>query len=221
MKELKKHEEFEIGVLDQMRRVKVLDHLVFGGGTMLRLCYDLPRYSVDLDFYLKKEREDFLPWVPKLTEALRDFGAEITDQQEKHFSFLWEIRKPGYPRRLKIEIRKNEDELERTNIALAHSTGSTLQVRLLALTLEQMWINKIRALIDRQAIRDAYDLEFLSLRKAGDFKTLSPETLESLASTLNSFKPSDYKVVLGNLLEREERERVLSSRFAYLKSCLS
>ena len=51
----KQHEIFEIEVLDRMKSARMLDPLVFGGETMLRLCHDLNRYSVDLDFWFLKK----------------------------------------------------------------------------------------------------------------------------------------------------------------------
>jgi hypothetical protein len=42
----RQHEIFEIEVLDKMNSIRALDPLVFGGGTMLRLCHELNRYSV-------------------------------------------------------------------------------------------------------------------------------------------------------------------------------
>lgn len=45
------HEVFEIEVLDKLRRRRLLEPLVFEDGTMLRLCHELGRYSVDLDFW--------------------------------------------------------------------------------------------------------------------------------------------------------------------------
>ncbi|MCK7512410.1 MAG: nucleotidyl transferase AbiEii/AbiGii toxin family protein [Desulfobacterales bacterium] len=54
---LGRHEAFEIEVLDKLNSAKLLDPLVFGGGTMLRLCHELNRYSVDLDFwFITKDR---------------------------------------------------------------------------------------------------------------------------------------------------------------------
>ncbi len=50
----RQHEVFEIEILDKMNSAKVLEPLVFGGGTMLRLCHELNRYSVDLDFWFIK-----------------------------------------------------------------------------------------------------------------------------------------------------------------------
>ncbi len=51
----KQHEIFEIEVLDKMNSAKLLEPLVFGGGTMLRLCHELNRYSADLDFWFIKK----------------------------------------------------------------------------------------------------------------------------------------------------------------------
>jgi hypothetical protein len=45
------HEQFELEILSRMQSGRLLDALVFTGGTMLRLCHGLDRYSVDLDFW--------------------------------------------------------------------------------------------------------------------------------------------------------------------------
>ena len=47
-----RQEQFEIEVLDRLNSGKFLNKLIFVGGTMLRLCFDLNRFSVDLDFWL-------------------------------------------------------------------------------------------------------------------------------------------------------------------------
>ena len=55
MEALELHERFEIEALEVLNSAKLLEPLLFGGGTMLRLCHGLNRYSVDLDFYFKKK----------------------------------------------------------------------------------------------------------------------------------------------------------------------
>lgn len=50
MDTFQQHEVFEMEVLDRLKRANALAPLVFGGGSMLRLCHELNRYSVDLDF---------------------------------------------------------------------------------------------------------------------------------------------------------------------------
>lgn len=50
MQDLIMQERFEMEVLDKLNSSKILPKLVFTGGTMLRLCHGLNRYSADLDF---------------------------------------------------------------------------------------------------------------------------------------------------------------------------
>ena len=57
MERLAKHEAFEMEVLQWLRSRGLLSPLVFGGGTMLRLCHEMPRYSIDMDFWFYKEVE--------------------------------------------------------------------------------------------------------------------------------------------------------------------
>jgi len=221
MKILEQHEQMEMLVLDEMRKLKILDHIIFGGGTMLRLCFELNRYSVDLDFYLKKDKKTFHPWAKKLSQMFTDLGAQITDEQEKHFSYLWEVKLASYPRKLKIEVRKQARESKETQLNIAHSTFSPLQVRLRTLTLQQMWKNKIQALLDRNEIRDAYDLDFLTRRQAGKFESLKKADLEKILKKLEGYKMQDYKVKLGSVLNEAERKFIISHEFAFLKAKVS
>ena len=69
---------------------------------MLRLCHDLPRYSVDLDFWFSKEiQED--TFFSRLEQNL-DEDYEITDARMKHSTLLLELRSASYPRRLKKDF---------------------------------------------------------------------------------------------------------------------
>ena len=65
MQDLIKQEIFELEVLEKLKNNRILEPLVFVGGTMLRLCHDLNRYSVDLDFWLIK-KVDIKNILPKL-----------------------------------------------------------------------------------------------------------------------------------------------------------
>ena len=69
MNEFEKHELYEIETLELLNSARLLEPLVFGGGTMLRLCYDLKRYSVDLDFWIIKSI-DVSKYFKKLKEVL-------------------------------------------------------------------------------------------------------------------------------------------------------
>ncbi len=214
---LEQHEIFEMEVLERLRSARLLESLVFGGGTMLRLCHELPRYSVVLDFWKLKALDDSILFE-KLQNVLRN-SYEITDAQIKHYTILLEIRSPRFPRRLKIEIRRElrNWEYEET---IAFSRYETKQVLVKAHTLSQTMQNKIEALINRGAIRDAFDIEFL-LRKGTPLPSLTDAQIERLQKQLGRFKPNDFKVTLGSVLEAEWREYYIRNGFSFLQNKLN
>ena len=207
------HESFEMEVLEQLKNKRLLEHLVFGGGSMLRLCHELPRYSVDLDFWRIKEIEP-----DKLFAMINQFlenKYEITDAQIKHFSILFEIRSTHFPKRLKIEIRK---EIEHWDLQekIAYSKFNTKQVILKAHTLEQTMRNKINALMERSEIRDGFDIEFL-IRQGIGLPNLSADEISNLTDRINTFKANDFKVTLGSVLDADLRKYYIENRFQILE----
>ncbi len=212
-----KHEMFEIEVLEKLKNNGLLDPLVFGGGTMLRLCYELQRYSVDLDFWFIKKTpaESYFKRFSRMLEK----EYEVTDAWLKHYTILFEIRSGTSPKRLKIEIRKELKECDFIE-RIAYSKYSNKQVSLRTHTLQQTMKNKIEALLDRTEIRDCFDIEFL-LRKGVTLPTLQAEQLAGLKAKLDGFKGKDFKVKLGSILESDIRKYYIENRFNYLKEKLA
>jgi len=214
---LEQHELFEIELLDKLKTGHLLNPLVFGGGTMLRLCHGLNRYSADLDFWIIK-KVSVQNYFEKLRGQLQN-SYELTDAQIKHYSILIEIRSANYPKRLKIEIRKKDQDFDFQD-RIAYSNHGSKQVLLRAHTLEQTMKNKIGALMDRNEIRDAFDIEFL-LRKGVSLPDLTKIKTEQMIQKLDSYKAHDYKVKLGSILEADLREFYVQNRFAFLKEALN
>ncbi len=218
MNPLKEHERWEMETLDLLRRARFLEKIIFGGGTMLRLCHQLPRYSVDLDFYLRDPDKPFAHDFYSLCKIFEKEGLEITDKRAKHFTYLIELRRLKSQRRLKLEIRKDNKQAGLVELAIAFSPDvPNLQVRLHACTLRQMWINKVESLLDRKLIRDAYDIEFLLRRGAGSLNELNIDQIQRILKIVKGFKKSDFLSVLSPLLTAEEKRRVMSSGFALLE----
>jgi predicted nucleotidyltransferase component of viral defense system len=212
-----KHEIFEIKVLEKLKNNRFLDPLAFGGGTMLRLCHELPRYSAELDFWIVKYIKH-RPFFDNLSQFLAQFF-ELTDAQIKHHTLLFEFRSADHPRRLKIEIRKMMKESDFQD-KIAYSRYSNKQVILKTMTLGQMMKNKIEAIIERKEIRDGFDIEFL-LRRGIRLPELSGERLFQLKSVVEGFTEKEFKVTLGSVLETNIREYYINNRFSYLLEVLS
>ncbi len=213
---LRQHEEFEIEVLDKMNSAKLLEPIVFGGGSMLRLCHELNRYSVDLDFwFVKKISPD--EFYDKIGSSLvKDY--EITDSQIKHYTILFEFRSAFYPKHLKIEIRRERKDCDYQE-RIAFSRFSTRQVLLKAHTLDQTMKNKIEAFLNRGEIRDCFDIEFL-LRRGVELPVIADNQSIEFREKLAGFKDRDFKVKLGSILENDIRNYYIVNRFRYLEEKL-
>ena len=217
MEILRQHEIFEIEVLDLMKSARALEPLVFGGGSMLRLCHELNRYSVDLGFWFTKKisQTDYYDKIRKVLEK----NYEITDSQMKHFTLLLELRSGLYPKRLKIEIRREMKDCDYQE-KIAFSRFSTKQVVLKAHTLDQTMINKVRAFLNRREIRDCFDIEFL-LRRGVKLPALASAQCREFQKRLGQFKDRDFKVKLGSILENDLRSYYVTNRFSYLEEKLA
>ena len=216
MQALQDLEVFEIEVLELLNSIKVLDKLYFGGGTMLRLCHNLNRYSTDLDFWLDK-KEDSKAIFLTIKKALSD-NYKLIDSANKKFTLLFEIKTPSVNRSLKIEIRKEQIDFEWER-KIAFSKYAHKQVMIKGLTLKQMMKNKIDALLSRKLIRDAFDIEFLLMR--GVEIPSDKSKLENALQIINNFKEQEYKVILGSILEEQDRKYYLENRFRFLKEELT
>ena len=211
------HEIFEIEVLEKMNSAKMLEPLVFGGGTMLRLCHELNRYSVDLDFWFVKKmsKNAFFETGRKTFE--RDY--EITDAQMKRYTILFELRSARYPKRLKIEIRREWKEVDYQQ-TIAFSRFSTKQVLLKAHTLDQTMKNKIEAFLNRGEIRDCFDIEFM-LRRGVEIPLKDKGQYIAFQKKLSRLKDIDFKVKLGSILEDDIRKYYVTQRFRLLQEKLA
>lgn len=216
MQTLQNLEKLEIEVLELLNSIKALDSLYFGGGTMLRLCHNLNRYSTDIDFWLdiKTDAKIFYPSVKKILAG----SYHLTDSANKKFTLLYEIKSPSLNRSLKIEIRKERQNFEWER-KIAFSKFSNKQVLVKGLTLKQMMKNKIAAFLSRKIIRDCFDIEFLLMR--GVQLTEDKDKLEQALNLINNFKEQDYKVSLGSILDEKERKFYIENRFQLLKEEIS
>ena len=216
MKELAEHEKLEIYLLEKLKNEKFLKPLVFVGGTMLRLCHELPRYSTDLDFWTLGKID-----YPSYHKKMKGFLSEefkLTDCENKFNTLLYEIRSPMSGRKLKIEIRKTTGKIDFEQ-KIAFSKHSNKQILLGSATLEQSMKNKLEAAVSRGEIRDYFDIEFMI--KIGVPFAPDEKTTGKLISGIEKFKKLDFKVKLGSVLPAELRAYYAKNGFSLLKGRLN
>lgn len=211
MWDLSKHERLEIEILNGLNSRKISEHLIFCGGTMLRLCHELNRYSVDLDFWpidISKEK-DLYKEIHKYLEE----NYKLKTAANKDSSLIFEFGSKDYIRNLKIEIRRAQRNIKYEE-KIAFSRHSNIQVLVKAATLEEMMRAKVETFLNRVRIRDVFDIEFLLRRGVGI--EASKAQLKEMQKLIRRFRAKDYKITLGSLLEFKDRQYYKTANFRYL-----
>lgn len=144
-----------IEVVQAVAKSDAGSHLAFKGGTALKLFYELPRYSEDIDY-------DFLGKIspPEMMDILKTVVFkkrwEVTDDAVKYNTILLELRFGGPERnfRIKIEISTRKKKLKKTIQSLRGVPVLTLEPSFLM-------AEKLITFIERQAGRDIFDAWFI------------------------------------------------------------
>lgn len=127
--------------------------LGFNGGTALYFFYDLPRFSVDLDFNLS-ESDSYDSMKSQIKSIVQKYGS-IDDEADKANSYLIVLDYGLNQRKLKVEInlRNYDDEYE---------IKSFMGIKMRVMKSSNLFAHKLCALTDRNMLanRDIYDCWF-------------------------------------------------------------
>jgi len=151
MVDINKHKLFLFRILKDIYDDKGLSGILgFKGGTALMFFYDLPRFSVDLDFNLLNIEKE--AWVyEKIREILLKHGS-IHDEAKKFYGIVSVLNYGAGERKLKVEIsnRSFNDRYEIKNL---------LGVNMPVMVASDMFAHKLCALLDRSILtnRDIFD----------------------------------------------------------------
>ena len=150
-----KHKFYMTQVLkDIYSDAELANCLGFKGGTALMLFYELPRFSVDLDFNLLQIEKGEIVYQ-KLRKIALKYG-KIEDEALKFYGGIVVLDYGKEERKLKIEFsnRQSNDEYDVRNF---------LGINLKVMSLRDMFSHKLCALLDRSNVinRDIFDCWFL------------------------------------------------------------
>ncbi len=197
-------EFWEIVILKGLFESPYGKSLIFKGGTALRLVYGSPRFSEDLDFSLTEDnlKGKFKPLVKKIISPYPEL--EITDLEEKYYTYLGEIKiTQDYlplPFRIKIEISKRRERGYKSDLALISSPVSTVQCLGRVATLKQLYKDKLTCIKERAKPKDIFDLWYICQKLK---KTYEPETItiskKELTRDLRKYLPKDFWPVIDKL----------------------
>jgi len=139
-------------------------NLLFKGGTALRLAYDSPRFSEDLDFSLTEnvEYERFREVISSVAANFPEI--KIADVYSKFYTLYAKLQTKDsllahrFPIKVEVSKRKREETWE---IKTLTSPTTNIQVICKVQTLEQITKDKLSAIKTRSKPRDFFDLWYI------------------------------------------------------------
>lgn len=155
MLNISKHREVMLSILKTIYEDTLLGPILgFKGGTLLYILYNLPRFSVDLDFDLLDEsKKDQV--LESLGNILKKYG-EVDQLEDKKYTLFSLLNYQKGQRNLKIEISKR-------NNGSTYEIKSYLGISIKAMVKDDILANKLTALVSRKKVanRDIFDTWFM------------------------------------------------------------
>ena len=186
--------------------------LGFKGGTCAYFFYDLPRFSVDLDFDLLHADEKNQNIVfTKITDILKNYGT-LKDQYIKRYTVFALLSYGDSDHNIKIEINiRNQNKNMRDHFTIKEYLG----ISMLVAKQEYLFTSKLIALTSRRepAMRDIYDIHFFAKNNWDiDTKILQSNTNKKIAQYLaecitfvEKIKSNQIMQGLGELISPKEK----------------
>ncbi|MCF7820522.1 MAG: nucleotidyl transferase AbiEii/AbiGii toxin family protein [Candidatus Pacebacteria bacterium] len=202
-------EEIEMIFLSELTQNDLSSKVAFYGGTALRLVYNSPRFSEDIDLIEIKRVSftEFKKFIEDLSEQQGWKLSDIKDKKQTIFAlFKINDEKLKHPFSLKIEIHKPAKKLKLDiNLNLIKSPVSILSPLLLVPTLENLKTLKEVDIVQRKKARDIFDLWYISqsLRVNFSLPPATPNFKErAFKNELQVFLPHKYYPIIKQLYEQ-------------------
>ncbi len=190
-----KHKQIMLKVLKDIYDDHILAQVLgFKGGTMAYLFYELPRFSVDLDFDLLDEsKEDYVN--QKVRSIIEKYGV-LKQDDDKRYSIFFMFSYGEGEHNIKIDINKRV-------YGSKYEVKSLLGVSMLLMRQEDMVVHKMVAMYERmeEASRDIFDVHyFLSKGFPYNENILKERTSLDVATFVSKSKESLLKIKPNQLL---------------------
>jgi predicted nucleotidyltransferase component of viral defense system len=206
MIDLNKHKVLMLQILKEIYSdIELSNCLGFKGGTALMFFYDLPRFSIDLDFNLIDPlKEDIV--YEKVRKILLKFGS-IFDEAKKFYGLIVVLDYGIGERKLKVEIlnRLFDNHYQIKNL---------LGINIKLLVIEDMFAHKLCSLLDRGTItnRDIFDCHFFMQNRTTINKSIVEMRMQtSLAEyfqrCIDALESMSNRGILNGLGELMDDER--------------
>lgn len=189
--------------------IEISSLLGFKGGTCAYFFYDLPRFSVDLDFDLiqvNKTNQELV--FKKITALLKKFGT-LKEKRIKRWTIFLLLSYGDTDHNIKIEISVRQSNNQ-------YELKEYLGISMLSAKRETLFANKLAALTERKniAMRDIYDIYYFAKNRWDidqavlEFwtKRTIKEQLEKSIKLIESINNKNILQGLGEVLSESDKK---------------
>lgn len=223
MLHIEKHKNMLVRILKDIYTNNTIGPVLgFKGGTAAFLFYDLPRFSVDLDFdLLSKDMDDQV--FEAVRKIISNYG-KIKTAHKKYFTLFFELSYAEDDRNIKVEINRRNSE---SHYEIANYFGISMKI----MCREDMFANKLLAMYERieRTNRDIFDIWFFleknwPIKKELVEKRSNMPFKKFLAQCIKKLETRSKRSVLagmGELLNEKQknwaREKLIPDTIFFLK----
>ena len=213
-----KREYFQHVFLSYFYQQPEAEHIFFKGGTALRILYNSPRFSEDLDFnsaFIDTKGIETLVVDTLLQMEKENIRCTLEEGNPTTGGFFAIITFHGFAQPVRIQLEISQREEEKTGEVVAITSEFVPAYNVIAVTERQLVLEKMRALLQRKKPRDFYDLYFI-LRKdlpIPDKTHVLRQALQALQTAdinfeaeLKQFLPKTHWLIIRNFRESLQRE---------------
>lgn len=180
--ETAKLEDDVVGVI-----ANITGKVALHGGTAVWRCYGGKRFSRDIDAYVW-----YSDFRKKFIGAAARLGIEVSKFREKRITYI-NVRKGD------TEIKIESNNVERNAILVPYERVDGSKINILALSPEDLILEKIDAYMNRRAYKDLYDITVLlnSVKEPGRIRNALRRFAESIQEPDEDFQSySQFRSVI-------------------------
>ncbi len=214
-------EYLQILFLSYLYQEKEASRIFFKGGTALRLIFNSPRFSEDLDFSTIYSDDQIEKLLEKLEKKLATEvpGFKISrlysGKEGIHFKVSFSPVELKYPLNIRLDFHRVEKLEGREISTLSTRFPVMIFPQILHLSKDAIFNEKIEALLGRSKGRDIFDIWFLLSKGT---KPLKGSWGEEVIDKLKSFPKSSLEKDLGKFLPKAQKGIITSLKDELVKN---
>ena len=222
-------EYLQIWFLSELYSSNQSKQIFFKGGTAIHLIYKAPRFSEDLDFTVGLGEKDFMNFIQSFFKKISKIDSVSFKQKKtitgKRFLMILDESILSYKIFINLDFSFRENVLDPKKSIIVSEYPVIFTSYVFHLSREEIFAEKIRALLTREQGRDLYDLWYLLNQNTQIKKNLIQEKLyyynvrniskQTILERIKQFSKKDFVLDMRPFVPVNEREK-LSDFFDYI-----